>query len=367
MLCVMWSSPGWSRSSGWFDRLRWVRVLGLGLMVLGVASCDSTSRPAAGVDAHATGGEIVIDFDNGSPHDLYTAVSLAGTTSRTLGIAGYLRAGFNRALTKAAVVEGGAMNGSAADQSTLGVGPLGSPHRRVIWRFVDDVDFPLSWNPSGTQLAVGLSASFDRSGNQHSDPPSGLWVVSTSGSSRRRLVQGDVGPVAWSPDGKTIAFMPTTLETLNVVPAAGGPSRTIATLPLGTSLFSYANPTLSWSPDGRQIAVAYTQHTDAPQNHLSQVAVYPAGGGSPRTLVGPSSDLIYTGASFSPDGTELAVTILRPVGSTASDGRTSPTTAASNAGQAKAGFLDVVNVEGGYARPIATYERMPLMIGWEPG
>jgi TolB protein len=49
-----------------------------------------------------------------------------------------------------------------------------------------------AWSPNGTRIAVDL--------------PGGIWTVRTDGSGRRKLISGDVGEAAWSPDGRRLVY-----------------------------------------------------------------------------------------------------------------------------------------------------------------
>jgi Tol biopolymer transport system component len=58
----------------------------------------------------------------------------------------------------------------------------------------------LAWSPDGRRLAFELTLPATRT----SDPRTGLWVVDASGASLRRLADG--GDAVWSPDGKRLAY-----------------------------------------------------------------------------------------------------------------------------------------------------------------
>lgn len=349
--------------------LRCRSVAVLVILCVAAASCGSSTHSTTFPNFPTDNGTIVIDFNNGGQNDSYTAITPTSASTRKLNIPGYLRAGFNRTLTKVAIVRGGEMNGNMDTPSTLSVSSLGSSSSRAIWSFVDSVGSPISWNPSGSEVAVGLDASVDRAGGVHSNPPSGLWTVATDGSNHRQLFNGgDVGPVAWSPDGKTIAFMPATynkVSTLEVVSAGGGPPRTIGSL---DASLGFDEPTMSWSPDSRYIAVAYTKYQYSYPRATSQIVLYPASGGNPRTILGPSTDVIYRGASFSPDGTRLAVTLTdnNQTQNPPNTGHTSQTTLASAPPQQTTSpdALVIVGVGGANVHTVARFDATTLMIGW---
>jgi Tol biopolymer transport system component len=96
-----------------------------------------------------------------------------------------------------------------------------------------------TWSPDGRWIAY-LDIEDNRS-------KLGLYVVRPNGKQQRRVVRGAVVAMAWSPDGKRLAFIWEN-GRLGVVGADG---RGLQRLPLAAS----AN-TVEWSPDGRRLAVA---------------------------------------------------------------------------------------------------------------
>lgn len=115
---------------------------------------------------------------------------------------------------------------------------------------------------------------------------------------------------AWSPDGRSIAFLRFTSETRAgafVIPALGGAERKLADVSVVVTLhLEPAGPSernLSWSPDGRWIAVAGGLVEGQPPG----IWLVPIDGGSPRRLTGfAGNGLGDVGPSFSPSGRSLA-------------------------------------------------------------
>jgi Tol biopolymer transport system component len=87
------------------------------------------------------------------------------------------------------------------------------------------------------------------------DVPGGIWTVCPDGSERRKLISGDVGEAAWSPDGRRIAYTswqhgPPEIYVAN---ADGGAARRLTR----NAVDDFG---ARWSPDGRRIL--YTHGAD---------------------------------------------------------------------------------------------------------
>ncbi|CAN5810825.1 S9 family peptidase [soil metagenome] len=117
---------------------------------------------------------------------------------------------------------------------------------------------------------------------------------------------------AWSPDGQRIAFVRVHGEgdvdrmpnsDLFVVDArAGAPLRRLTSSTAGES-----GP-LAWSPDGRQIAYLLGDEVRYSAYRQAQLAVLPAAGGAGRVLTA-ALDRPVGGGTWSPDGSALLFTI----------------------------------------------------------
>ncbi|HYT83858.1 MAG TPA: S9 family peptidase [Gemmatimonadales bacterium] len=132
--------------------------------------------------------------------------------------------------------------------------------------------------------------------------PTQLYVVPLAGGEPRRLTDGPFGvsDPDWSPDGRRVAFVRDTTDTLEirdeeepalyVVTVADGAVRRLA-----TGFRENGQP--KWSPDGTTIAFICSKGRGAE----SDVCVIPAAGGTPRNLTA-AWDLDPGAPSWSPDG-----------------------------------------------------------------
>ena len=126
-----------------------------------------------------------------------------------------------------------------------------------------------------------------------------VWVMNSDGTGRRVLARDAAppGPVAWSPDGRMLAFvgMQAGLGDVYLVNADGSGLRRLtrtrgdrfATLPV-------------WSPDGRRIAFARL----ATQPRRTTIFVANVDGSGERALTRNASPFAYF--VWSPDGQQLA-------------------------------------------------------------
>lgn len=152
----------------------------------------------------------------------------------------------------------------------------------------------------GVQVRSGTVAFLRTAGTG----PAGLFASRADGSGLRRLTPGvaDIASFEWAPDGSRIAYLDRQGALRLVRPDGTGRVLLAASSPL-------RHPwSLSWSPDGKAIAVIAYDPAEGPVNPsrgLGHRRIYliPTGRGEPRRLPGG-----YVGweLSWSPRGDEIA-------------------------------------------------------------
>ncbi len=161
----------------------------------------------------------------------------------------------------------------------------------------DELDPSLS--PDGSQVA------FSWGGNRNENRD--IYVLPIGGQNPLRLTQDpadDTSP-AWSPDGRTIAFVRKHKDgaaNLMLIPALGGPERSLYSLQLAKPVFTVPQRTLAWSPNGKWLVFTQTE----PKGN-SILAVLSLASGDLRTAY-PRSNARFEDVhpAFSADGKWLA-------------------------------------------------------------
>ena len=149
-----------------------------------------------------------------------------------------------------------------------------------------------------------------------------VWTIPADGGEAKQLTFGDAddGQIAWSPDGRTIAFVAnrhpdrdqTNVSLIYTVPAHGGEIRCLT-----EGNYDFDSP--SWSPDGTRLAVLGGDEPVGSGAKNANLWTVPAGGGTPtnhtakwdRSLGDSGMSDLFQGADqrpvWSSDGAEVLV------------------------------------------------------------
>jgi Tol biopolymer transport system component len=159
-----------------------------------------------------------------------------------------------------------------------------------------------SFSPDGTQIAYASAG--DDGANWD------IWIKIVGETEARRLTTDALadGYPAWSPDGTQIAFLRLSTGSsrgdlawwshsgaVHLVSPQGGPERRLSEWP--------ARLQLSWSPDGRWLAVSKARSGSDPPGGIHLVSV---SSGETRAVTFPQPPAFDFSPSFSPNGRELA-------------------------------------------------------------
>jgi Tol biopolymer transport system component/DNA-binding winged helix-turn-helix (wHTH) protein len=176
--------------------------------------------------------------------------------------------------------------------------PAPPPTVRVLTSYSNSESQP-SFSPDGKQVA------FVWAGPDNTNVDIYVKIAGAENALRLTTRSGlDMGP-AWSPDGKQIAFLRGSFTPWNpangapdaavyVTSPLGGPDRKLADIP-GAGVYP-----LAWSPDGKWLAFARAAGTSA------GVYFLPVEGGEPKQVTHPVAPVTDGSPTISPDGRRLA-------------------------------------------------------------
>ena len=152
------------------------------------------------------------------------------------------------------------------------------------------------WSPDGRWIA------FIRLLAEDVDHANIYLMPSTGGEARQLTADGDsvaVAAIAFSPDGKTVAFF--SEDAIKAVPVEGGRPRVLQRIG-GPSTFRE----LSWSPDGSRLA--YTENPRVGKIRVASLST----GRNEELSTGLPPDMRYSHVAWSPDGKKIAFVASQP-------------------------------------------------------
>ena len=210
------------------------------------------------------------------------------------------------------------MSGGEALQATKAAGGV----QQYAWRpNGHDIAFAAQDEPAKLEGPERHNKSFEIQNNHfliaEGQRPAHVWIVPTSGGNARRLTSGSwtlpvsmppsapSSPLSWSPDGKQIAIVKVSTpytgdgdqSVIQIIDADSGAAR-----PLSGRSKHESQPL--FSPDGRRIAHWYPRDGD-PKN-VNQIWVGPAGGGESFSIT-RAVDRNVQRAIWMPDGRSMLV------------------------------------------------------------
>ncbi len=159
-------------------------------------------------------------------------------------------------------------------------------------------DVSAATNRQASVLSTAVQIAFTWNGNKQDNYDIYVKVVGSGAPLRLTTDPGTDFSPAWSPDGRTIAFMRRSGndDKVMLLPALGGAERTLARFPLLRPFRM-----LAWSPDGKFVVATGRQPNGAAPLHAIAVE-----SGDVRTLTSPPSGNDDVTPAFSPDGRSLA-------------------------------------------------------------
>ena len=244
---------------------------------------DSTRRFQSMADLKVALEDLKEEFDSGvlSP--------VAAPRQRRLSARGWVA---GAALLAAAVIAAWLMSSRAKiAQAPLTAVPLATYPGSQLYP---------TFSPDGSQVA------FSWDGDKQNNFDIYVKLIGAGPPLRLTTDSADDFKPAWSPDGRSIAFLrqlPGGRVAVMLISPLGGPERRVAEIPSGPPSEYSGSP--SWSPDSKYLAVSDQSSADEPlglfllsiETGEKRRLTYP-----PRTILGDRSP------AFSPDGRMLAFT-----------------------------------------------------------
>ncbi len=176
-----------------------------------------------------------------------------------------------------------------------------------------------SWSPDGSYVAFSFFVYSCPGGNcgQLGGYFAGLWLLDTRTMKVTALSSRLVQSLAWSPDGRKIAFTEWGVGFagrggLQIMNADGSNVQFI-----GSSLGSYSVAGIAWSPDGGKLALSLSDENACPWYCDTALGVVNVDGSGLQVLAtastsfpGRSEDRYISSPAWSADGSRIAYTVM---------------------------------------------------------
>jgi eukaryotic-like serine/threonine-protein kinase len=157
-----------------------------------------------------------------------------------------------------------------------------------------------SFSPDGNQV------TFAWNGEKEDNWDIYVKLIGSDPPMRLTTNKANEGWPAWSPDGRQIAFyrdLGAGKSAVVLISPLGGPERILTECYFPFSIFDFSSPFLSWSPDGRALAMVDQKDPDTGSN----LVLYVMGTGEKHPLTKTTRPVPYDKCpAFSPDGHTLA-------------------------------------------------------------
>jgi Tol biopolymer transport system component/DNA-binding winged helix-turn-helix (wHTH) protein len=159
-----------------------------------------------------------------------------------------------------------------------------------------DIENHAAFSSDGNHVAFVVSEPADRAG---------LYIMVIGGEKPLRLTadSNDCCPV-WSPDGRAVAYARNERDgyTIYTVPALGGTPKVLYAKQSYFRQHIREPPSFSWSPDGTELAVS----TISPTLGRPAITLISLEAGTSRPITSPLQDYSDWNPAFSPDGKSVA-------------------------------------------------------------
>jgi len=140
-----------------------------------------------------------------------------------------------------------------------------------------------------------------------------LWSIPAEGGQPKPVTTGPVKAFGWSPAADLLVYV-TSDGTVRVARADGAGARLLAAPPGGPGRPGQGAENVAWSPDGKWLAFDWAEGNPAAGEGYQGIRLVPGEGGEPAEVYRPGESATARLLGWSPDGAWLALWIF-PYGS----------------------------------------------------